>query len=125
MIIDELMAETLFGGASRLGRRIRYVGRSREAPARNVVLDQVVQDESVSARDFPTRVMTLDVERVSRVYRASPAAMCSMVVVCVRVRGDALSAFANTFRELGRTVFQSAGLENLATADDAMTRERA
>ena len=53
VIINKAMADTLFGGASPLGRRIRYVGRSREAPARDVVLDRWYEIVGV-APDFPT-----------------------------------------------------------------------
>jgi putative ABC transport system permease protein len=122
VIVNKAMADTLFGGASPLGHRIRYVGRSREAPARDVVLDRWYEVVGV-APDFPT-IMTMDVERVSRVYHAATPGDLYPVMLAVRVRGNEPSAFANTFREITTAVNPDLQVQDLATADDAMKREQ-
>ena len=114
VIINKTMADTLFGGASPLGRRIRYVGRSREAPSRDVVLDRWYEIVGV-APDFPT-IVTLDVERVSRVYHAAALGDLYPVMLAVRVRGNDPAAFAGTFREIGTAVDPDLQIQDLATA---------
>ncbi len=122
VIINKTMADTLFGGASPLGRRIRYVGRSREAPSRDVVLDRWYEIVGV-APDFPT-IVTLDVERVSRVYHAAALGDLYPVMLAVRVRGNDPAAFAGTFREIGTAVNPDLQIQDLATAHDAMKQDQ-
>jgi putative ABC transport system permease protein len=122
VIINKAMADTLFEGANPLGKRIRYVGRSREAAARDVVLDRWYEIVGV-APDFPT-IMTLDVERVSRVYHAAAPGDLYPVMLAARVRGTTPSAFAGAFREIATAVNPDLQIQDLATADDAMKREQ-
>jgi putative ABC transport system permease protein len=122
VIVNQAMADQLFDGANPLGRRIRYVGRSREAAARDVVLDRWYDIVGV-VPDFPT-MGTLDVERVSRVYHAAAPGDVYPAMFAVRVRGRAPSAFAETFRTIGAAVDPNLQIQDLATADDAMKREQ-
>jgi hypothetical protein len=122
VIVNKAMADTLFGGASPLGKRIRYVGRSREAPSRDVVLDRWYEVVGV-APDFPT-IRDLDVERVNRVYHAATPGDLYPVMLAVRVRGGAPSAFAGPFRQIATAVDADLQVQDLATADDAMKREQ-
>jgi hypothetical protein len=122
VVVNQAMADTLFGGANPLGRRIRYVGRSREAAARDVVLNRWYEIVGV-APDFP-RLQTLDVERVSRVYHAATPGDLYPVMLAVRVRSGAPSALMNTYREIGAAVDPDLQIRDLATADDAMKREQ-
>jgi putative ABC transport system permease protein len=68
--------------------------------------------------------MTLDVERVSRVYHAATPGDLYPVMLAVRVRGNTPSAFASTFREIGTAVNPDLQIQDLATADDAMKRDQ-
>src|SRR5690606_31310953 len=40
VLVSRGLVEQVFGGANPIGRRIKYVGRSREAPSRDVVLER-------------------------------------------------------------------------------------
>ena len=52
VVVNRTLATRLFGGASPLGQRIRYVGRSREANAEDVELDRWYEIVGV-VPDFP------------------------------------------------------------------------
>ena len=105
VLVNRTLADRLLAGTNPLGRRIRYVGRSREAAARDVELDRWYEIVGVVA-DFPT-VRTLGVEGVSRVYHAAAPGDVYPARLAVRVRTAEPSAFAETLpRGRGRSCFQ-------------------
>ena len=67
--MNRALADALFGGGNALGARIRYVGRSREANARDITLNRWYEIVGV-VPDFPP-VHVLDTERRPRVYHAA------------------------------------------------------
>src|SRR5687767_6920025 len=84
VLVNRALVDLVFGGANPLGARIRYVGRSREADARDVVLNRWHEVVGV-VPDFPT--LNRDSERESRVYHAATFGDIYPVELAVRVRG--------------------------------------
>ncbi len=74
VLVNRTMVETIFGGASPLSARVRYVGRSSEARERDVVLDRWYEIVGV-VPDFPT-TRSLDPRPVSRLYHAADVRRC-------------------------------------------------
>jgi predicted permease len=121
VLVNRALVDLLFGGANPLGARIRYVGRSREANARDVVLNRWYEIVGV-VPDFPTQL--LDVERESRVYHAATFGDIYPVELAVRVRSRDPMAFANTFRDIGAAVDPNLQLRDIATAEIELKREQ-
>jgi putative ABC transport system permease protein len=122
VLVNRSMVDTQFGGANPLGRRIRYVGRSREADARDVELERWYEIVGV-VPDFPT-VGTLDVVRVSRVYHAAAPGDVYPATLSVRVRGAEPGTFAGPLRVVTAAVDPNLQLRDLSTADDALRRDQ-
>jgi ABC-type lipoprotein release transport system permease subunit len=114
--------DQLFGGANPLGSRIRYVGRSREANERDVVLDRWYEIVGV-VPDFPT-LNTLDVERLSRVYHAATFGQVYPAEIAIRIRSHDPMAFAGTLREIGAAVNPNLQLRDVVTAEMILKREQ-
>jgi putative ABC transport system permease protein len=121
VLVNRALVDLLFDGANPLGTRIRYVGRSREANARDVVLDRWYEIVGV-VPDFPTQL--LDAERESRVYHAAAFGDLYPVELAVRVRSRDPMAFANTFREISVAVDPNLQLRDIATAEIVLKREQ-
>ena len=122
VIVNRTVVETLFDGANPLGHRIRYVGRSREADARDVVLDRWYEIIGV-VPDFPT-MRTLDVERQGRVYHAATFGDVYPAELALRVRRTDPLSFADTFREISAAVDPNVQLRDVVTAEMLMKREQ-
>jgi putative ABC transport system permease protein len=121
VLVNRALVDLLFGGANPLGTRIRYVGRSREANARDVVLNRWYEIVGV-VPDFPAQL--LDAERESRVYHAATFGDVYPVELAVRVRSRDPMAFANTFREISAAVDPNLQLRDIATAEIEIKREQ-
>ena len=121
VLVNRALVDLLFGGANPLGTRIRYVGRSREADARDVVLNRWYEIVGV-VPDFPTQL--LDEERESRVYHAATFGDIYPVELAVRIRSRDPMTFANTFREISAAVDPNLQLRDIATAEIVLKREQ-
>jgi putative ABC transport system permease protein len=122
VVVNRALVDTVMGGANPLGRRLRYVGRSREAAARDVELERWYEIVGV-VPDFP-RTAGLDVRRVGRVYHPVVPGDVYPAVLGVRVRSGEPSAFSNRLRELTAATAADFQLRDLASAEEAMTREQ-
>jgi hypothetical protein len=122
VLVNRAFVDVHFGRANPLGARIRYVGRSREASARDVVLERWYEIVGV-VPDFPT-IRTLDVDRVSRVYHAATFGDVYPAKLALRVRSGDPAAFAGTFREIGAAVDPNLQLRDVETAESVMKREQ-
>jgi hypothetical protein len=60
VLVDRTFVDRLFGGQNPLGRRVRYVGRSREAGEDNMVLERWYEIVGVVS-DFPPHAAGEDV----------------------------------------------------------------
>ena len=122
VLVNRALVDAVFAGASPLGHRIRYIGRSHEAGSRQVVLDRWHEIVGV-VPDFPTN-RSLDVERVSRVYHAAAADEVYPALLNVRVRRGDPSVFAASFRDISAAVDPNLQIRDLSTADEALKREQ-
>jgi putative ABC transport system permease protein len=122
VVVNQSMVVSQFGGANPLGRRIRYVGRSREAGEGNVVLDRWYEVIGVVA-DVP-EARTLGAPPVSLVYHAAAPGDVKAPLLAVRMRGRTPSSFAGRLREICASVDPDLQLRDLASVDEIADRER-
>jgi ABC-type lipoprotein release transport system permease subunit len=105
-----------------LGARIRYVGRSREASARDVKLNQWYEIVGV-VPDFPPSD-AYEADRESRVYHAAAFGDVYPVEMGVRVRGRDPMILASALRDIAAAVDPNLQLRNVATAERTFEREQ-
>ena len=122
VLVDRTFMARLFGGANPLGRRIRYMGRSREAGEGNVVLDRWYEIVGVVS-DFPPHAAGGD-PPLPRIYHAVPAEDVYPVAFAVRVRGSEPSQFSDRLRQIAARLDPALQLRNLSTAEEASRREQ-
>ena len=122
VLVNRTLVDLAFGGANPLGARIRYVGRSREANARDVVLHRWYEIVGV-VPDFPT-LLSPDADREGRVYHAATFGDLYPVELAVRVRGGDPMTLANTFRDISAAVDPNLQLRDIATAEIVLKREQ-
>jgi predicted permease len=121
VLVNRTLVDLVFGGANPLGARIRYVGRSREANARDVTLNQWYEIVGV-VPDFP--VASYDTERDSRIYHAATFGDVYPAELAVRVRSRDPMTFSSAFREIGAAVDPNLQLRDIATAEIVFEREQ-
>ena len=122
IVVNRRFAEMVFGDGNALGRRVRYVGRSREAGAGSPPLGQWYEISGVVA-DFP-RDGSGDSSADARVYHAAAPGEFHPVVLAIRVRGVSPSAFANRLRDISATVDPALQLRHVSSAEEAGKREQ-
>ena len=128
VLVNRTFMARLFGGANPLGRRIRYVGRSREAGEGNVVLDRWYEIVGVVSDVPPLRRRESNAAGgdppVPRIYHAVPAEDVYPVALAVRVRGSEPSQFSDRLRQIAARLDPALQLRNLFTAEEASRREQ-
>ena len=122
VLVNRALVDSQFAGANPLGARIQYVGRAREANARDVILERWYEIVGV-VPDFPT-TRTLDVERVSRVYHPATFGEIYPAELALRVRTRDAAAFAGRFREISAAVDPNLQLRDVETAESVVKREQ-
>jgi putative ABC transport system permease protein len=121
VLVDRTFVDQLFGGANPLGRRVRYVGRSREAGEGNMVLDRWYEIVGVVS-DFPPH--PAGGRPQPRLYHAAAAGDVYPAVLAVRVRASAPATFSDRLRQITAGVNPALQLRDLSTAEDAVRREQ-
>ena len=122
VLVNRTLVDRVFGGANPLGARLRYVGRSREANARDVTLNRWYEIVGV-VPDFPPSE-SYETDAESRVYHAAAFGDVYPVELAVRVRSRDPMTFANTFRDIGAAVDPNLQLRDIATAELTFKREQ-
>jgi putative ABC transport system permease protein len=117
VLVSRGLVDEVFGGANPLGRRIKYVGRSREAPSSNVALERWYEIVGV-VPDFPAPG-SFDDESEGRVYHAVAAGDLYPARLHVRVRTGDPAALADPLRELSASIDPDVLLLDVSTADIA------
>jgi hypothetical protein len=120
VLVSHGLVEQVFSGANPLGRRIRYVGRSREAPSRNVVLGRWYEIVGV-VPDFPVPG-SFDDESEGRVYHAVTAGDLYPALVHVRARAGDPAALADPLRDLSASIDPDVQLLDVSTAEIAFSQ---
>jgi putative ABC transport system permease protein len=122
VLVSRGLVDQVFSGANPLGRRIKYVGRSREAASKNVVLERWYEIVGV-VPDFPVPG-PLDDESEGRVYHAVAAADLYPARLHVRVRTGDPAALADPLRGLSASIDPDVLLLDVSTAEIARKREQ-
>ena len=117
VLVSRGLVDQVFSGANPLGRRIKYVGRSREAPSRNVVLERWYEIVGV-VPDFPIPG-SFDDESEGRVYHAVAAVDLYPALLNVRARTGDPAALADPLRELSASMDPDVQLPEVSTAEIA------
>ena len=121
VVVGRSLAEQISGSESVLGRRIRYVGRSREADPSDVELGHWYEIVGV-VPDFP---VASEADRpIRRIYHAVAPGEMAPVLLSVRVRAMAPAAFAQRLREISASVDPNLQLRNLTSVDEVIQREQ-
>lgn len=122
VLVNRTFAVNFFGGGNPLGRRIRYVGRSREAGEGNVELDRWYEIVGVVS-DFPAHAMHADGSD-ARVYHAIAPGAVHPALLAIRVRGTDPGSFASRLRSVAAALDPALQLRDLASAADVVRREQ-
>jgi putative ABC transport system permease protein len=117
VLVSRGLVDQVFSGANPLGRRIKYVGRSREAPSWNVVLERWYEIVGV-VPDFPVPG-PFDDESEGRVYHAVAAGDLYPARLNVRVRTGDPAALADPLRDLSASIDPDVLLLDVSTAEIA------
>ncbi|HTU99177.1 MAG TPA: ABC transporter permease [Luteitalea sp.] len=118
VVVSRGLVAQVFGGANPLGRRIKYVAWSREAPSGNVALERWYEIVGV-VPDFP-RPGPFDDESEGRVYHAVEAGDLYPAHLNVRVRSGNPAALADPLRALSASIDPDMLLLNVSTAEMAV-----
>jgi putative ABC transport system permease protein len=122
VVVDRTFVDQVFGGQNPLGRRFRYVGRSREAGEGNMVLERWHEIVGV-VETFPPHRAAGERE-APRVFHAAAPGEVYPAWFAVRVRGEAPQRFANRLRELAADVDPALQLQDLSSTQETMQREQ-
>ena len=122
VMVNRTFASHFFGAQNPLGRRVRYVGRSREAGEGNVELDRWYEIVGVVS-DFPAHAMHADGSD-ARVYHAVVPGAFEPAILAIRVRGADPASFATRLRAVAAAVDPVLQLRDLASAADVVRREQ-
>lgn len=114
VLVSRGLVDQVFDGANPVGRRIKYVGRSREAPSRDVVLERWHEIVGV-VPDFPAPG-SFDDESEGRVYHAVAAGGLYPARLNVRVRTGDPAALADPLRDLSASIDPDVLLLDVSTA---------
>lgn len=122
VLVNRAFVGQVLGGESPLGRRVRYVGRSREAGEGNITLMRWHEIVGV-VTDFPATARQ-NREADARIYHAASPGDLYPAMLAIRVRGTTPSAFTGRLREIGAVVDPNLQLRNISSFDDAVRREQ-
>jgi putative ABC transport system permease protein len=117
VLVSRGLVDQVFSGANPLGRRIKYVGWSREAPSGNVVLERWYEIVGV-VPDFPVPG-PFDDESEGRVYHAVDAGALYPARLNVRVSTGDPAALADPLRHLSASIDPDVLLLDVSTAEIA------
>ncbi|HEX7284173.1 MAG TPA: ABC transporter permease, partial [Vicinamibacterales bacterium] len=119
VVISRTLATTVFGADNPLGRRIKYVGRSREAIFDGIAMDRWLEIIGVVA-NFPAN----DVQPIGRVYHPVDTGNLYPATIAVRVREGDPEAAAVLLRDTSVAVNARLQVRDISTADIIVRREQ-
>ena len=122
VLVSRALVDQVFSGANPLGRRIKYLGPSGEAPSKKVAPERWYEIVGV-VPDFPAPG-PLDDESEGRVYHAVAAGDLYPARLNVRVRTGDPAGLADPLRELSASIDPEMLLLDVSTAEMARKREQ-
>ena len=121
ILVNRALVEQVFGTDNALGRRIRYVGRSREANPMDIVLGRWYEIVGV-VDNFPPNVG--DAETTARIYHPAAPGDVYPATLAVRVRGTTPMAFADRLRTISAAVDPNLQIRGLSSVEATMKQEQ-
>jgi putative ABC transport system permease protein len=118
VIINRTLANVIFGAASPLGRRIKYVGRSRESVSDAMPLDRWFEIIGV-VPDFPADEFVPD----PILYHPAAHGDVLPARIGIRTRGSDPATYSNTVRDIAASVNPDLQLRDMTTTDMAAQQE--
>ena len=122
ILVNRTFAERVFGGDHALGRRVRYIGRSREAGEGQIVLERWHEIVGI-VPDFPPDLADSGGSD-ARLYHPIGAGDLRAPMLSIRVRGAKPSNFAGRLREISAAVDPGLQLRSVSSFEDAAKREQ-
>lgn len=118
VVVNRSFVQTVLGGGSALGRRVRYVGRGGDAAQDQVQMARWYEIVGVVG-DFP-RQMEPGSNTEARVYHPMALGQVYPTSLSVRVRGSSPAQFAGTVRDIAASVDPTLRLGNARSLDAAL-----
>lgn len=126
VIVNRTMAERVLGPGNPLGRRFKYVGRSREAGDSAQKLEQWFEVVGV-VPDFPVNTPSAladTIEQERRIYHAANIEDVFPVRIAIRVRGSDPEAFSAPLRTAAAQANPDLRVANISTNEMMVKREQ-
>jgi ABC-type antimicrobial peptide transport system permease subunit len=122
IVVNQSFAQRIFGGNA-LGRRIRYVDRSRGAEAQNAQPGRWYEIVGIVS-DFPTGASQGMRDTELKVYHAAAAGQVQPTAIAIRMRDGAASTFTQRLSEIALAVDPDLHLHNIRGLDEALRSEQ-
>jgi putative ABC transport system permease protein len=121
VLVNRALVDQVFGDDNALGRRLRYVGRSREVNPADIELGPWYEIVGV-IENFPPNVGEADT--MARIYHPAAPGDVYPATMAVRVRGTTPSAFADRLRTISAAVDPNLQIRGLSSVETTMKREQ-
>jgi predicted permease len=121
IVVNRSFARQLFGEDNVLGRRIRYVGRSGDAPPDHVQMNRWYDIVGVVG-DFPAQ--TESGLSAAKLYHAATEQSLGAAYVAIRLNGTSPAAFTTRLREIATSVDPNLQLRGARSLDDVLRTEQ-
>jgi putative ABC transport system permease protein len=122
VVVNRAFADAVFGSDNPLGRRVKYVGRSREAKAEDNVPQELERWHEIIGviPDFPANHVSPE----RRIYHAAAFGDVYPARVAIRVRGNDPATFTGALRDASVTVNPNLQVRDVTTIDMLVEREQ-
>ena len=122
VVVNRSFTQRLLGDSPALGRRVRYVGRSGDAPAGSVALNRWYEIVGVVG-DFPA---PLDGSGTAgpKLYHASGIGAIQPATLLLRLRGTSPGEFTPRLRQAAASVDPNLQLRNVSSLDELLRQEQ-
>ena len=121
ILVNRALAEQVFGADNALGRRIRYVGRSRETNPADIALGRWYEIVGVVST-FPPDVG--DGDTIARIYHPAAPGDVYPATMAIRVRGMTPAAFADRLRTISAGVDPNLQIRRVSSVEATMKQEQ-
>jgi hypothetical protein len=121
ILVNRALAEQVFGADNALGRRIRYVGRSREANPADITLGRWYEIVGVVS-NFPPDIG--DADTMARIYHPAAPGDIYPATMAIRVRGTTPTAFADRLRTISAAVDPNLQIRRVSSVEATMKQEQ-